>query len=299
MRRECRECFLCHWLQRKPLGKDPGMHHGTCVTHVPWCMSGSLFSRGRENVPGIPGACATRNFTYLARGPWLVACLKQISVNIESKYHSIYSIKCIWKRRLQNGRHPVSPRPRWRGFYGALTQQHFVEFRYVTLDRMSRYTDVTYASRRLRPKENSIICLNHNGVETRGCVLSVVATYLGAKTQGHPYLLCWLHINCNRQFAYKSVIPSSSQQSLPTFPSHFYIFIQNIQHHNDRNLGHDNTWQNHGVKRPHSWAFYRKQWWAFCSGGILFFFFLNKHTSVHSSHFNPLYAKLFRRNINI
>ena len=38
-------------------------------THVPWCMSGSLTSGGGENVPGIPGACATRNFTYLTRGP--------------------------------------------------------------------------------------------------------------------------------------------------------------------------------------------------------------------------------------
>ena len=28
--------------QRKLLVSDPGMHHGTCVTHVPWCMSGSL-----------------------------------------------------------------------------------------------------------------------------------------------------------------------------------------------------------------------------------------------------------------
>ena len=27
--------------------------------------------RGEENVPGIPGACVTRNFTYLARGPWV------------------------------------------------------------------------------------------------------------------------------------------------------------------------------------------------------------------------------------
>ena len=25
---------------------------------------------GGENVPGIPGACATFNFSYLARGPW-------------------------------------------------------------------------------------------------------------------------------------------------------------------------------------------------------------------------------------
>ena len=44
--------------QRKLLVSDPGMHHGTCVTHVPWCMSGSLICGGGENVPGIPGACA-------------------------------------------------------------------------------------------------------------------------------------------------------------------------------------------------------------------------------------------------
>ena len=28
-----------------------------------------LTHRGGENIPGIPGACATRKFTYLARGP--------------------------------------------------------------------------------------------------------------------------------------------------------------------------------------------------------------------------------------
>ena len=27
---------------RKPLVSDPGMHHGPCVTYVPWCISGSL-----------------------------------------------------------------------------------------------------------------------------------------------------------------------------------------------------------------------------------------------------------------
>ena len=46
-------------LQRKPLVSDPIMHHGTCVTHVPWCISGSLTSGCGENVPGIPGACTT------------------------------------------------------------------------------------------------------------------------------------------------------------------------------------------------------------------------------------------------
>ena len=63
MLRECRERFPRHWLQRKPLVCDSGMHHGTCVRHVPWCMSGSLTRGGGENVPGIPGACTTRNLT--------------------------------------------------------------------------------------------------------------------------------------------------------------------------------------------------------------------------------------------
>ena len=49
----------------QPLVSDPGMHRGTRVTHVPWSMSGSLTRGGGENVPGIPGACATRNFAYL------------------------------------------------------------------------------------------------------------------------------------------------------------------------------------------------------------------------------------------
>ena len=59
-----------------PWVSDPNMHHGTCVAHVLWCMPGSqttgfLWSQWRGNVPGIPGACATCNFTYLVRGPWI------------------------------------------------------------------------------------------------------------------------------------------------------------------------------------------------------------------------------------
>ena len=69
MRRECRERFARHRLQRKPLVSYPSMHHDTYITHVPWCMSGSLTRGGGESVPSIPGACAIRNFTYLTRGP--------------------------------------------------------------------------------------------------------------------------------------------------------------------------------------------------------------------------------------
>ena len=54
MHRECRECFPRHRLQRKSLVSD----HSTCVTHVPWCMSGSIIRGGGENIPGIPGTCA-------------------------------------------------------------------------------------------------------------------------------------------------------------------------------------------------------------------------------------------------
>ena len=64
IRRESRELFRRHRLQRKPLVSDAGMHQGT------WCMSWSPTRGGGENVPGIPGAGATLNFTYLSRGPW-------------------------------------------------------------------------------------------------------------------------------------------------------------------------------------------------------------------------------------
>ena len=66
MCRECWECFPHHRLQRKPLVSDPGM---PCVTHVLWCILGSLACSGRENVASIPGACTTCNFAYLVRGP--------------------------------------------------------------------------------------------------------------------------------------------------------------------------------------------------------------------------------------
>ena len=54
--------------QRKPLVSDPGMHHGTCGTHVPWCMSGSLTCGDREKGSRHSRRLRTRYFAYLARG---------------------------------------------------------------------------------------------------------------------------------------------------------------------------------------------------------------------------------------
>ena len=68
MRREWRERFTRHLLQRKLRVGYLGMNHDMCVK--PWCMSGSLTQGGGENVLSILGACATRNFAYLVRDPW-------------------------------------------------------------------------------------------------------------------------------------------------------------------------------------------------------------------------------------
>ena len=87
--------FRHHRLQRKPLVIDPDMHHGTCVTHVPWCMSGSLTHDGGENVPGIPGACANLNFTYLTRGLW------------QNRYQSL-NICCWWPSLEPSCQYPAA-----------------------------------------------------------------------------------------------------------------------------------------------------------------------------------------------
>ena len=82
-------------LQRKPLVSDPGMHHGTYVTHVQWCMSGSL------NSGGIPGTCATLNFAYLARGPCYMGgnmLDMTMTPNIESQMLILLKQFRYWKR---------------------------------------------------------------------------------------------------------------------------------------------------------------------------------------------------------
>ena len=66
MHSQCGKRFPHYWVS------DSHLHHGTCVTHVPWCILGSLssgFLWWQENAPGIRGACTVRSFTYLVRGP--------------------------------------------------------------------------------------------------------------------------------------------------------------------------------------------------------------------------------------
>ena len=81
---------------------DPDMHHGTCKTHVPWCISGSLtsgilWSRWWENAPVIPGPCANHYFAYLVRDPW--GCCFQMQW---SRKYSIWSIIARTNEMMNN-----------------------------------------------------------------------------------------------------------------------------------------------------------------------------------------------------
>ena len=85
--------------QRKPIVSDPGMHHGTCVTHVPWCMSGSLTCGNGENVPGIPGACAPAILRIWQEAHWWPILLTRVRATVFNSLTRLpsaaYTYTCI------------------------------------------------------------------------------------------------------------------------------------------------------------------------------------------------------------
>ena len=62
----------------------------------------SLEVGGGENVPGIPGACATQDFAYLVRGPWLTPCWillhrnKYNGENFEAELNFLWRFGIFW-----------------------------------------------------------------------------------------------------------------------------------------------------------------------------------------------------------
>ena len=67
MHRECRERFPYHRIKMKPLVSDPACITARASRTCRGECRDRLIRNVGENVPGIPGACATRNFTYLIR----------------------------------------------------------------------------------------------------------------------------------------------------------------------------------------------------------------------------------------
>ena len=73
-----------HRVQMKPLVSDPGMHHGACVTHTPWCMSASL-TRGAPAQPialriwqKAHGKCWS--LTYEIQMGWSQSYIKKVHI---------------------------------------------------------------------------------------------------------------------------------------------------------------------------------------------------------------------------
>ena len=90
MRRECRGRFPRHWFQRKLLVSDPGMQHGTCVTHVSWCMSGSLTRAGGEK--RSRHSRRMRNLQFYISGKRPMA-----ETTIGVPYLKVKSLQLIWR----------------------------------------------------------------------------------------------------------------------------------------------------------------------------------------------------------
>ena len=90
MRRECRERF-----------SPKGMHHGTCVTHVPWCMSGLLTRGGGKMFPAFPAH---------AQSEILHIC--QEGLHIWQEAHALISNKLCWRSQI-NWNPPANRAASW------------------------------------------------------------------------------------------------------------------------------------------------------------------------------------------
>ena len=102
---------------------DPDKHHGTCVTHLLWCMpesltSGFLLVGGGENVPAISGAYATLSFMYLIRGPWKVPLAYHCR---ECVYQTILVVNDT--PRMRSWRHPIDTFWQWASQWRYVPQE--------------------------------------------------------------------------------------------------------------------------------------------------------------------------------
>ena len=72
--------------QSKPLVCDPDMYHGTCVTHMPGCMSGSLTCGDRETFPAFPAQAHPQCYVSGNRPVCRMTCHQRRHVMTISKW---------------------------------------------------------------------------------------------------------------------------------------------------------------------------------------------------------------------
>ena len=93
-----------------PRVSDPDMHHGTCVTHIPWCMTGSLtsgflWSRWREKRCWHSRRMRNPIFNVSDKRPiyiyiyfiWFTCCSSHVFKEL-----SIYSYDCTGRKQASD-----------------------------------------------------------------------------------------------------------------------------------------------------------------------------------------------------
>ena len=101
MRRECRERFPRHLLQRKPLVSDPGMHHGTCVVvktfpvFLAYAQPAILriWQEAHSPADRMPAQIQTQPFPYSLSSK--TSC-RQISWSIEATGFGLRLFQSLW-----------------------------------------------------------------------------------------------------------------------------------------------------------------------------------------------------------
>ena len=85
--------FSRYWFLRKPLVSDPGMHHATCVTHVPWYMSEWLTRGAGKTFPAFPAHAQTEILRIwqeeahdIMTMPWRVFVVQKWNMNLTGLY---------------------------------------------------------------------------------------------------------------------------------------------------------------------------------------------------------------------
>ena len=102
---------LCAWECSERFPRNRGLAMPTCITARTWrtcrdaCrdrqLAVSFEVGGGENVPGIPGACATSNFTYLVRGPWRQRNLNQNTTTLSGVRCALWIMTLsFWQKSL-------------------------------------------------------------------------------------------------------------------------------------------------------------------------------------------------------
>ena len=93
---ECGERFSRHRFQKKPLVSDPGMHPGTCVMHVPWCMSDRKPAVARKTFPTFPVHAHPAILRIWQEAHWLREWIG--GVTRPQCVRQLYFAKFCWKR---------------------------------------------------------------------------------------------------------------------------------------------------------------------------------------------------------